>query len=319
LFRTDKPINLHIFVAWIEQMDRLTAMRVFVEVAQRRSFTAAAGSLDMSRAMATRYVTELEQWLNARLLQRSTRRISLTEAGEACLLQCRQMLELSSEMKDVSGQDIREPKGQLRITTSISFGMAHLAAAIVDYQKQYPQVSVDMMMGERSVNLIEERIDLAIRISGELDPNLVARRIAACRSVVCASPDYLRSHGVPASPDELTEHNCLTYSNFGKGQWRFVREGKEIDVPVSGKLSANETTVLTQAALAGAGLALQPTYLAGPLIKSGQLHAVLTDWEPPELGIWGVYVSRRHLPATLRTLLDFLVQRYAGVPDWDRD
>jgi DNA-binding transcriptional LysR family regulator len=273
----------------------------------------------MSRAMATRYVTELEQWLNARLLQRSTRRISLTEAGEACLLQCRQMLELSSEMKDASGQDIREPKGQLRIATSMSFGMAHLAAAVVDYQKQYPQVSVDMLMGDRSVNLIEDRIDLAIRISGELDPNLVARRIASCRSVVCASPEYLRSHGVPASPDELTQHNCLTYSNFGKGQWRFAREGKEIDVPVSGKLSANEATVLTQATLAGAGLALQPTYLAGPLIRSGHLSAVLPDWEPPELGIWGVYVSRRHLPAALRTMLDFLVARYTGVPDWDKD
>ena len=300
-------------------MDRLTAMRVFVEVVQRGSFTAAAEGLDMSRAMATRYVTELEQWLNARLLQRSTRRISLTEAGEACLLQCRQMLELSSEMKDASGQDIREPKGQLRLATSMSFGMAHLAAAVVDYQKLYPQVSVDMLVGDRSVNLIEERIDLAIRISGELDPNLVARRIAPCRSVVCASPEYLRIHGTPTSPDDLIRHNCLTYSNFGKGQWHFVRKGQEVDVPVSGKLSANEATVLTQAALAGAGLALQPTYLAGPLIRSGQLSAVLPDWEPPELGIWGVYVSRRHLPATLRTMLDFLVARYTGVPDWDKD
>lgn len=300
-------------------MDRLTAMRVFVEVVQRGSFTAAAESLDMSRAMATRYVTELEQWLNARLLQRSTRRISLTEAGQGCLLQCKQMLELSSEMKDASGQHDSEPKGQLRVTTSMSFGMAHLAAAVVDYQKLHPQVSVDMLMVDRSVNLIEERIDLAIRISGELDPNLVARRLAPCRSVVCASPEYLRSHGVPASPADLTQHNCLTYSNFGKGQWRFARAGQEVEVPVSGNLSANEATVLTQAALAGAGLALQPTYLAGPLIRSGHLSAVLVDWEPPELGIWGVYVSRRHLPVTLRTLLDFLVQRYAGVPDWDKE
>ncbi|ADL55505.1 LysR family transcriptional regulator [Gallionella capsiferriformans] len=300
-------------------MDRLTAMRVFVEVAQRGSFTAAADSLDISRAMATRYVSELEQWLNARLLQRSTRRLSLTEAGERCLLQCRQILELSGEMTDVSGRDNSAPKGPLRITTSMSFGMAHLAAAVTDYLKLYPQVSVDMLMVDRSVNLIEERIDLAIRISGELDPNLVTRRLAPCRSVVCASPDYLRRYGTPASPADLTRHNCLTYSNFGKGQWRFARAGQEIEVPVSGNLSANEATVLTQAALAGAGLALQPTYLAGPLIRSGQLSAVLPEWEPPELGICGVYVSRRHMPATLRTLIDFLVQRYAGVPDWDKN
>jgi DNA-binding transcriptional LysR family regulator len=299
-------------------MDKLTAMQVFVEVAQRGSFTAAADSMDMSRAMATRYVTELEQWLNARLLQRSTRRISLTEAGAACLIHCRQMLELSGEMKEVSGRGDNQPRGQLRVTTSMSFGMAHLAAAVTDYLKLYPQVSVDMLMVDRSVNLIEERVDLAIRITGEPDPNLVARRIAPCRSVVCASPEYLRSHGVPESPNDLTVHNCLTYSNFGKGQWRFIRDGQEVDVPVSGNMSANEATVLTQAALAGAGLALQPTYLAGPLICSGQLSAVLPGWEPPELGIWGVYVSRRHLPATLRTMLDFLVLRYAGVPDWDK-
>jgi DNA-binding transcriptional LysR family regulator len=298
-------------------MDRLTAMQVFSEVVRRGGFTAAAESLDMSRAMVTRYVSELEQRLGTRLLQRSTRRVSLTEAGEACLVHCRQMLELSSEMEDAAGHRDSAPRGQLRITTSVSFGMAHLAAAVADYLDQFPDVAVDMLMADRSLNLIEERIDLAIRIAGELDPNLVARRIAPCRSVVCASPDYLQRRGIPAVPDDLGQHNCLTYSNFGKGQWRFQRDGTETDVPVSGNLSANEATVLTQAALAGAGVALQPTYLAGPLIRGGRLKALLQEWEPPELGIWGVYVSRRHVPATLRTLLDFLVQRFGGTPHWE--
>ena len=293
-------------------------MQAFVEVAQRGSFTAAADSLDMSRAMVTRHVNELEQWLNARLLQRSTRRVSLTEAGEACLVQCRQMLELTGEMQS-SGQRDSEPRGQMRVTTSTSFGVAHLATAVTDYLKIYSKVSVDMLMVDRSVNLIEERIDLAVRISGELDPALVAKRIAPCRSLVCASPDYLRSHGIPASPDELTHHNCLTYSNFGKGEWRFQRGNEHVSVPIGGNLSANEATALTQATLAGAGVALQPTYLVGPLIQSGQLVRLLPAWHPPELTIWGVYLSRKHLPTSLRTLLDFLAARFGRNPAWDSD
>lgn len=300
-------------------MDRLTAMQVFSEVAQRGSFTAAADHLGMTRMMVTRYVTDLELWLGTRLLQRSTRRISLTASGESCLARCRHMLELSAEMQEGFDQRDRPPKGQLRITASMSFGITHLAAAISDYLARYPEVSIDMLMVDRSVNLIEDRVDLAVRISGELDPGLVARRIAPCRSVVCASPGYIERHGMPKSPEELSRHNCLTYSNFGKGEWRFARGKEQVNVPVSGNLSANEATFLMSATLAGTGVALQPTYLAGPLIQSGQLLKLLPAWHPPELTIWGVYVSRKHLPASLRTMLDFLVERFRGKPSWDSD
>lgn len=298
-------------------MDRLMAMQVFSEVVQRGSFTAAAEHLGMSRVMATRYVTQLEQWLDSRLLQRSTRRISLTEAGESFLSQCQQMLELSAEMQDRSGRRNEKPMGQLRITTSTSFGIAHLAAAISDYLRMYPEVSVDMQTLDRSVNLIEERIDLAVRIAGELDPNLVARRIAPCRSVVCASPDYIARRGVPTDPSELSLHNCLTYANFGKGEWRFNQGGRQMSVPVAGNLSGNEATFLMQAVLAGAGIALQPTYVAGPLIREGRLVHLLPEWQPPELTIWAVYLSRRHVPASLRTMIDFLIARFGSTPPWD--
>lgn len=294
-------------------------MKVFAEVARCGSFTAAAEQLDMSRVMVTRHVAALETWLETRLLQRSTRRISLTEAGEVFLTQSRQMLELSADMLERSGERDRAPRGQLRVTTSMSFGMAHLAAAIAEYLALYPAVSVDLLMVDRAVNLIEDRVDLAVRISGELDPNLVARRIAPCRSVVCASPAYVARHAAPQRPADLARHNCLTYSRFGKGEWRFRAGGEEISVPVGGNLSANEATVLTQAARAGAGIALQPTYLVGPLIRSGELLHLLPDWQPPDLTIWGVYLSRQHVPATLRTLLDFLVERFAGQPHWDAD
>ena len=299
-------------------MDRLAAMRVFSEVALRGSFTAAADNLEMSRAKVTRHVKELESWLGCRLLQRSTRRISLTEAGESCLLRCQKMLELSDDLQGSIGQQNEAPRGQLRITTSMSFGSAHLASAVTTYLDQYPDVSIDLLIEDRSVNLIENRIDLAIRIAGELDPNMVARRIAPCRSVICASPDYLQRKGTPLVPSDIKDHNCLTYSNFGKGQWRFKKQGTEIDVPVSGNLSANEVMVLNQAAIAGAGISLQPTYLAGPLIQERKLTELLPDWEPPGLTIWGVYVSRHHIPATLRTFLDFLVKRFGGTPDWDK-
>ena len=294
-------------------------MQVFSEVAQRGSFTAAADHLGMTRMMVTRYVDDLEQWLGTRLLQRSTRRISLTPSGESCLVRCRQMLELSTDMQEGLDQRDQKPRGQLRITTSMSFGIAHLAAAVSDYLARYPDVSVDMLMVDRSVNLIEDRVDLAVRISGELDPGLVARRIAPCRSVICASPEYIERHGLPKSPGDLSRHNCLTYSNFAKGEWRFARGKEQVSVPVSGNLSANEATFLMQATLAGAGVALQPTYLAGPLIQSGQLITLLPSWHPPELTIWGVYLSRKHLPASLRTMLDFLVERFQGKPSWDSD
>lgn len=308
-----------IFISYGVHMDRLTAMQVFSEVAQRGSFTAAADQLGMTRVMVTRYVNDLEQWLGTRLLQRSTRRISLTASGESCLARCRRMLELSAEIQEGLDQRDQTPKGQLRITTSMSFGIAHLAAAISDYQTRYPEVSVDMLMLDRSVNLIEDRIDLAIRITSELDPGLVARRIAPCRSIVCASPRYIERHGLPESPEDLSRHNCLIYSNFGKKDWHFFRGDEHVSVQVSGNLSANEATVLTQAMLAGAGVGLQPTYLVGPLIQSGQLLKLLPAWHPPELTIWGVYLSRKHLPASLRTMLDFLTERFGKKPIWDPD
>nr|WP_320136083.1 LysR family transcriptional regulator [uncultured Amphritea sp.] len=300
-------------------MDRLQAMQVFTEVVKRGSFTAAADHLDMSRVKATRFVSELEKWLGTRLLQRSTRRVSLTEAGQACLVQCQQMLELETGIQATLGQRDSSPKGQLRITSSTSFGQSHLAAAVTDYLQQYPQVSVDMMMVDRTVNLIEDRIDLAIRISGELDPGLVARRLAPCHSVICAAPTYLERQGTPITPEQLTKHNCLTYTNFGKGEWRFQHpNAPEVSVPVTGNLSANEAGALTAAALAGAGIALQPTYLVSPYIRCGELIPLLVNWSPPELIIWGVYLSRQHVPAALRSMLDFLVERFSDTPYWDR-
>ncbi|MNR76106.1 HTH-type transcriptional regulator DmlR [compost metagenome] len=298
-------------------MDRLNAMQVFVSVVDSGSQSAAADQLDMSRPVVSRYLAELEEWAGARLLHRTTRKLSLTAAGAEVLPRCRQMLELASDMKTIVAIPEHAPQGLLRITVSTSFGQAHLAAAVADYVKKYPGVTVDMLMLDRVVNLVEERIDLAIRISKELDPNLIARRLTVCRSVMCASPAYLREHGKPTQAEQLALHNCLTHSYYGS-VWLLERDGVPVNVAVKGNISANDATSLVQAALAGAGIALLPTFLAAPYLQSGQLLPLLPEYHPQEFGLYGVYASRKQMPATLRTMLDFLAERYTDEPDWDK-
>lgn len=298
-------------------MDRLTATRVFVEVIDSGSQTAAAERLDMSRAMVSRYLAELEEWVGARLLHRSTRRLSLTDAGAELLPQCREMLAVADAMQ-ATGQTRRDsPRGTLRITSSLSFAQAWLTRAAAAFVERYPGTAIDLQVNSQVVNLVEERIDLALRIANQLDPNLIARRLGECRSVICAAPDYLRRHGTPRRPEDLALHNCLTYSYFGRSLWQFERDGEPTSVPVGGSLSANESTVLLEAAAAGAGISQQPLYSAAPLIRSGRLVALLPEWSPQVLGIHAVYASRRQMPPALRALLDFLVERMAADPHWD--
>jgi DNA-binding transcriptional LysR family regulator len=295
-------------------MDRLAAMRVFVEVAGMGSFSAAADKLDMSRAMVTRYVAELEEWLGARLFQRTTRSVTLTDAGEHCLRRSQQMLSLMQDVEEETSRHGGELRGQLRITCSMSFAYAQMAAAVVDFLKLHTQLKIDLDASEGALNLVEARIDLAIRISAEPDPALIGRLLAPCTSVLVASPAYLASQGVPGSPADLAAHRCLTYANFGKSTWTLSRGAEQVQVRVSSHFSANEATALLRAALAGGGVALQPTYLANPHLADGSLQQVLPDWTPPDMAIYALYTSRRHLSPAVRALLDFLVGRFAGRP-----
>jgi DNA-binding transcriptional LysR family regulator len=295
-------------------MDRLTAMKVFSEVAQSGSFSASADKLDMSRAMVTRYIGELEQWLGARLLQRTTRRVTLTDAGENCLRRCQQMLALMENIEEESISHDGELRGQLRLTSSMSFGFSHLAAAISDFLALHPQLKIDLNVSDAAVNLVEARIDLAIRISSEPDPMLIARPLARCDSVLVASSGYLAASSVPKAPADLTQHMCLSYANFGKSVWRFTRGDEATQVGVTSRFSANEATVLLHAALAGGGIALQPTYLVNHHIASGDLQIVLPDWQAPAMTIYALYPSRRHLSPAVRALLDFLVLRFQSPP-----
>ena len=298
-------------------MDRLTAMQVFVAVVDSGSQSAASAQLDLSRPVVSRYLAELEEWVGARLLHRTTRRLSLTPAGADILERCRKMLEFAGDMQGAVHQPQQAPRGLLRITASTSFAQMQLAQAVTDYGVRFPEVAVDLVMLDRTVNLVEERIDLAIRITNRLDPNLIARKLSVCRSVVCAAPAYLHKHSKPLRVEDLALHNCLTHSYVGKSLWQFTRDGEPSSVAVSGNISANESMVLLHAALAGAGIAFLPTYSAGPLIRSGKLVALLPEYEPSQLDIYGVYASRKHMSAALRSMLDFLAERLTLTPVWD--
>ena len=295
-------------------MDRLTAMQVFVEVAHSGSFSATADKLDMSRAMVTRYVGELEQWLGARLLQRTTRSVTLTDAGENCLRRSQQMLALVQDVEEETQSHDGALRGQLRITCSMSFAYAQMAAAVVDFLQLHPQLTIDLNASEGALNLVPARIDLAIRISAEPDPALIGRVLAPCTSVLVASPAYLAAHGVPQLPADLATHRCLSYANFGKSVWTFSRGDDHARVSVGSYFSANEATALLQGVLAGGGIALQPSYLANPHLQDGSLQVVLPDWKVPDMAIYALYPSRKHLSPAVRALLDFLVERFAQVP-----
>lgn len=292
-------------------MDRLTAMQVFVEVASSGSFSATADKLDMSRAMVTRYVGELERWLGARLLQRTTRSVTLTDAGESCLRRGQQMLALMENVEEETASRSDTLRGQLRITCSMSLAYAQMAAAVVDFLKLHPQLKIDLNASEGALNLVEARVDLAIRISAEPDPMLIGRVLAPCASVLVASPAYLAEQSVPQTPAELGRHRCLSYANFGKSVWQLSRGDEHTQVSVASHFSANEATALLRAALAGGGIALQPTYLANPHLQDGSLQAVLPDWKVPDLAIYALYPSRKHLPPAVRAFLDFLAERFA--------
>ncbi|OFS09425.1 LysR family transcriptional regulator [Hafnia sp. HMSC23F03] len=295
-------------------MDRLSAMRVFVCVVEQGSLSRAAEKLNLSRAMVSRYLADLEKWIGGRLLHRTTRSQSLTSAGEEVLARCQALLLLSDEIEQIVDNNQQMPRGLLRMTSSQSLIQAFLTDAVCDYLTFNPAAQIDICRQEKTLNLVDERIDLAIRITNQLDSNLIARRLGTCYSVMCASPAYAERHPLPQKIEQLSKHNCLTHEHYSHHQWGFTYQGSSVVIPVNGNLSANCATVLTSATLRGFGISLLPRYLVNQLLEDGQLLEVLPDYQPETLGIYGVYTSRQFMPATLRVFLDFLVSRFASDP-----
>lgn len=299
-------------------MDRLTAMRVFIEIVDRGSVSAAADTLGMSRAMASRYLEGLEDWLGARLLHRTTRRLALSDAGERALENCREMVALAEDVAAQTSQGGGEAHGRLRLTSSPAFAQAQLTSAVVDFQALHPLVEIELILVDRAVNLVEDRIDLAVRLSNRIDPGLVARRLAICHSVLCASPAYLKRAGVPKSPEDLRTHRCITHSTAFAPEYNLRLEGQLTTIEAQGILTANETSIMRAAALAGGGIAMLPTFYVGDDLARGTLQPVLPKYALEPLEVQAVFLSRRHQPKPLRLLIEFLADRFGGeVAPWD--
>jgi DNA-binding transcriptional LysR family regulator len=300
-------------------MERLSDIAVFIQVINSGSFTAAADRLELSRSVISKYISRLEDQLGVRLLNRTTRRLHLTEAGELFYNRCQHSLdEIEAAELEVSELQ-KEPKGRLRLNVPMSFGILHVAPMLKDFQLRYPDVTIDMNLEDRQINLVEEGYDMAIRIAELPDSSLVARRLGPCRHVLCASPEYLENHGIPLTPDDLGSHRALTYGYHDTPrEWKMLAtNGQYISVRVNSHMHMNNSLALREAALAGAGLLLCPSFIAGQDIRAGRLQVVLPRYRLLEVSIYAVYPQRRHLSPKVRAFTEFMSEQISDQPGWD--
>jgi len=299
-------------------MDQLDSMRMFVRVAEQGSFSAAAQQMDIARSVVTRRIAALEARLGVKLIARSTRHMNLTTAGTVYLEKCREILNLVEAAETGLDAERQQPRGLIRISLPLSYGQRYLVPVLVKFSARYPEVDLDLDFTDRQANLIEEGIDLAIRITDRLRPQDVVRKLGTARMVAVASPDYLRLHGEPQHPSELAGYECLPYTLSAVSTWTFMEDGNPISIPVHGRLQANNGDALLKAAIGGLGIAYQPTFIAGDAIAAGRLRAILTAFAIPESGIYAVLPGNRHIPLRVRVLIDFLTTELSKDNDWNR-
>ena len=300
-------------------LDRLTGLEVFAKVAGAGSLSAAARALGMSQTMVTKHIAALESRLGVKLFHRTTRRLSITEAGRNYLESSGRILAEIEAADAAVAADRVEPRGQLRLNAPVSFGTRQIAPLLAEFTQRHPRVTVELGLNDRLVDLVEEGWDLAIRIGNLTNSSLIARRIAPCRIVVCAAPSYLRARGTPRTVASLADHNCLGYTLSQRtpiDRWVF---GADVGVQISGNLRANNGDALRAAAIAGQGIIHQPTFIVADDIREGRLVALPLDQPTVELGgIYAVFLPDRHPPARVRAFIDFIASRFAPVPPWDR-
>ena len=299
-------------------MEDLGDMAIFARVVEAKSFSGAARQLGLNTSAVSKAGTRLERSRGVQLLHRTTRAMSVTEAGAAVYAHSARIVDEHEQARLAVGRFHSEPRGLLRVSASVAFGTLHIAPALPEFLARHPEVRIDMSIGDRIVDLAEEGFDVAIRISKEPAPNLVARRLAAVNRKIVATPEYFRARGLPHKPADLERHNCLTYTHFNPHDtWKLRGPDGDITVPIAGNLRLNDDEALTAAVLGGLGVALLPTFLIGRDLKEGRLQAVLSDYVPSERHIHAVYLPNRHLPAKVRAFIDFLVARFSPQPYWD--
>jgi len=297
-------------------MDRFQQMRAFVAVADAGSFVRASDAIGASKTAVSRLVAELEARLGTRLIQRTTRKLSLTPEGEVFHERCRQLLdgvaEAEAELADQAGEAV----GILKVNVPVTFGVLHLAPLWPAFVARHPKLLPDVTLSDRVVDLVEEGYDLALRIARLRSSSLVSRQLASTRLVLCASPRYLRAHGTPRHPAEIARHDVISYTLMAMGeQWDFDGPEERTGVKVTPRMRANNGDTCCAAALAHQGLVLQPTFLVGPHLASGALVEVLPRHRAIELGIHAVYPTRKHLKPKVRALVDFLAKAFR-TPPW---
>lgn len=293
-------------------MDRLTGMEMFVNVVETQGFTAAARRMGISRAAVSKQVLNLEENLGARLLNRTTRRVSVTELGEAYYERCKRVLS-EVEDADLLVQRLHsEPRGTLRVSAPMSFGVAHVGPAITDFLEEYRELDISLTLNDRFTDLIDEGFDVAVRIAQAADSSLVARRLAPVRCVMTATEKYLTENGTPKRPQDLSDHRCLSYTYLASGlEWQLSGPGGENSARVSGPLKANNGDVLVQAVCRGLGIASLPYFLVSDAIERGELVTVLDRYRLPELSVYAVSPPNRFPARKVQAFLAFLADRFA--------
>jgi DNA-binding transcriptional LysR family regulator len=293
-------------------MDRLTSLTAFVRVVDSGGFSAAGRHLNMSTTMVSNHVQSLEDRLGARLLNRTTRKVSLTEVGKTYYDRCTQILADLEQADDVAGSSQSTPRGTLRIHTATHI-VPFLAPVVAEFLASYPEVKVDLTMGEQNVDMIEERIDVAVRLSPPPDSSLIVRSLATWRHVLCCSHGYLEKHPRPQQLSELAEHNCVRHMLYPyQDEWRFVdRKGAPAAVRISGNLFTNSGETVRVAALEGAGICLLPGFLIQHDLEAGRLVRLLPEYRPVEFAMNAIYPHRHYLSAKVRSFIDLLVHRSA--------
>jgi len=301
-------------------MIKTEEIQAFVQIVKASTITAAAEQLDVAKSAVSRRLSELEERLGVELFHRTTRRLVLTESGQAFYARCYQILDDLEEAEHTVSQAHHELSGQLRVAAPLSFGVMHLGPAIIEFQKIHPQLSFDIDFNDRQIDLIQEGFDVGIRIAHLKDSSLIARKIANLSTVVCASPEYIKNHGVPNTPEELINHSCITYSYLDTpNRWSFInKQGEQLTVKVAKLMQANNGSFLTDVAVSGLGIVRQPRFIAYEAIKKGTLIPILQDFSTIGINAYAIYPPTRHLSQRVRYFIDFLVERFSGTPYWEQ-
>jgi DNA-binding transcriptional LysR family regulator len=299
--------------------DRLNGMRVFAQVVEAKSFSAAADKLGMSKSLASRHVSALERALSVKLLNRSTRKLSLTEAGALFYEHCARIVQEAELAEERLSRTQSEPAGLVKVTAVQAFAVRHVLPALSEFFQRYPKIRVELSCSNRSLDLGDEGFDLGIRVSFSPDPNLVARKLATNRAVVCASPAYVERHGMPRRIEDLGKHECVLFPALApKGVWTLRSGRRKYSVPVKGVLETDDMDAVRSAVVAGLGIGILPVYMVGDALQQKQLVPLLRQFQiVPESAIYLVYLPNRTLSSRVRALIDFLADRFGPVPSWE--